>query len=141
MRSLHDLDAEIRATELRLAQRRQELNRDLQVSRERTRRTLASPAMLVGALVTGFVIERLGRVRRVRKTAPRSSGGGRMAGLAAGLGAAALRMAVSNPQLWRSARTFWEKRMAQRHGGGFPHAAQAPYDAREDVRYPFAGRK
>jgi len=141
MRSLHDLDAEIRATELRLATRRQELNRDLRVSRERTRRTLASPAMLVGALVSGFVLERIGRVRRVRKSARAKGGGGRMAGLVAGLGAAALRMAVANPQVWKSARALWERRMAQRRDKGAPHVPQGPYDTPEDVRYPFPGRK
>ena len=117
MRSLRDLDAEIRATELRLAHRRQELNRDLLVSRERTRRKLASPAMLMSAFVAGFVIERLGRIGRIRKSSTASKQGGPMAGVMAGLAAAAVRAAVSNPQMWASARALWEKRKAHRHDG------------------------
>ncbi len=140
MRSLRDLDAEIRATELRLARRRQELNHDLLVSRERTRRKLASPAMLMGAFVAGFVIERLGRIGRIRKSAPASKPGGPMAGVMAGLAAAAVRAAVSNPQLWASARALWEKRAAQRPGGWGRHAAATAYDGAEHVQPPFVGR-
>lgn len=107
MRSIHDLDEEIRRAEQRLQRRRQELSWNLHASRERTRRSLASPAALLSALAAGFVVERLGRLRPAHTNggdaAIRRSG---MAGLMVGLGAAALRTALSNPQLWRSAHAF-----------------------------------
>ncbi len=140
MRSLRDLDAEIRATELRLAHRRQELNRDLHLSRERTRRRLASPAMLMSAFVAGFVIERLGRIGRTRRSATATKQAGPMAGVMAGLAAAAVRAAVSNPQMWASARALWEKRKAHRHDESNRRATMA-YDGAQTVQPPFSGRK
>ncbi len=140
MRSLHDLDAEIRATEGRLEQRRLDLRRDLSASRERTRRGLASPGMLMTALVLGFSIERLGRLRRAHRTVNagtmQRTG---MAGLAAGLGAAAVRTVLANPALWQSMRALWAQRKS-RHGENHGSELEAtPFSSPDPNPYPFAG--
>jgi len=118
MRSLESLDDEIRETERRLALRRLELSANLHASRERARRSLTSPGMLIGAVVAGFVIERLGRLRSSRPARSQEQGrsgmSGGMSGLAAGIGAAAVRAVMSNPQLWHSARELWARRSAWR---------------------------
>lgn len=112
MRTLRDLDDQIGRAERRLAARREHLNESLESSRARTRVSLASPKVLAAAFVTGFVLERLGRLR------PR--GGGRQrhassgAGIAAGLAAAALRAALANPKLWEALRGTWKRRAAGR---------------------------
>jgi len=135
MRSLDSLDDEIRETERRLALRRVELSAHLQTSRERARRSLTSPGMLIGAVVAGFVIERLGRLRPARpaqteETFKRTG----MAGLAAGIGAAALRTALSNPQLWHSAREMWARRSASRRERF--DASDDPQNGYESERHP-----
>lgn len=130
MRSLQDLDTEIRATEARLAQRRFDLGRDLSRSRERTRNRLASPAMLLGALAAGFALERLGRLRPRRGADAAAIQRTGIAGLSAGLGAALVRAALSNPGMWQSLHAAWEHRRARR-----PMATPA----RERTPYPNAG--
>jgi len=141
MRSLDDLDHEIRATEARLAERRLALNRDLQASRERTRRSLGSPGMLIGAFVAGFAIERLGRLRPRRGA--NSAGSIQrtgVAGLAAGLGAAAVRAVLSNPQLWHSLQTMWARRRRTGSTAGVRPGFD-PYAVQDDPRFPTAGGK
>jgi hypothetical protein len=118
MRSLDSLDDEIRETERRLALRRLELTAHLQSTRVRARRSLTSPGMLIGAVVAGFLIERLGRLRPARPAHAESAEAVKrtgIAGLAAGIGAAAVRAALSNPQLWHSAREMWARRSASRY--------------------------
>jgi hypothetical protein len=128
MRSLDSLDDEIRETERRLALRRLELTTHLQTTRERARRSLTSPGMLIGAVVTGFVIERLGRLRPARPAQADAVTRTGMAGLAAGIGAAAVRAALSNPQLWHSAREMWTRRSASRRDR---------FDSAEDLQYGY----
>ncbi|HZP86514.1 MAG TPA: hypothetical protein VFB54_06815 [Burkholderiales bacterium] len=108
MRKLHDLDEEIRRAEQRLEARRKELNLDLYVSRIRARRSLSSPHVLIGAVVVGFLIERLGRLRPSKHREPKMASG--MSGIVAGLAAAALRSALSNPSVWQSLRKMWQAR-------------------------------
>lgn len=110
MRKLKDLDEEIRRAERRLEARRDDLNLNLYVSRVRARRTLSSPQVLIGAVVAGFLLERLGRLkpRRAREQPARSG----MSGIVAGLAAAALRSAMSNPSVWQSLRQWWSSRKA-----------------------------
>jgi hypothetical protein len=109
MRTLRDLDDQIGRAERRLAARREHLNESLENSRARTRVSLASPKVLAAAFVTGFVLERLGRLRpRGGRQRQASSG----AGIAAGLAAAALRSALGNPKLWDTVRGAWKRRTA-----------------------------
>lgn len=131
MRSLQDLDTEILATEARLAQRRLDLGRDLSRSRERTRNRLASPGMLLGALAAGFAVERLGRLRPRRGADAAAIQRTGIAGLSAGLGAALVRAALSNPGMWQSLHAAWEHRRARRSGAA-PASERTPHpDAAE----------
>lgn len=113
MLSIHDLDEEIRQAEQRLEHRREALNWNLYTSRERTTRSLTSPGMLIGALLAGFLVERLGRSQPAHDGDGATNGGAvsvqrtGIAGLAAGLGAAAFRSALRNPQVWNSVRDLW----------------------------------
>ena len=110
MRTLRDLDEKIGRAERRLAARREHLNASLASSRARTRVSLASPKVIAAAFVAGFVLDRLGRMR------PRSGEsqhrGSAVSGIVAGLAAAALRAALSNPRVWDSIRNAWARRGA-----------------------------
>ncbi len=108
MRRLRSLDAEIARTERRLEARRDDLNLDLFSCRVRARRAVASPKVLLGAVVAGFLIDRLGRLkpRRVRSR----ERGGAGSGIIAGLAAAALRSVLANPQMWQTLREAWARR-------------------------------
>ena len=81
MRKLRDLDEDIRRAERRLEARREELNLNLLVSRVRARRTLTSPGVLLGAVVAGFLVDRLGRLRPRKVTVERTRGGSMSASL------------------------------------------------------------
>lgn len=111
MRKLRDIDHEIQRAERRLATLRDELNINLQASRARARRTLSSPQMLLSALAAGFLLDRMSRRKSDHNEGRRTRGSG-MSGVVAGLAAAALRAAISNPSLWRSACQWWGARKA-----------------------------
>lgn len=110
MRKLHDLDEEIARAERRLEVRRDELSERLDRLRNGTRRRLASPAVLMGALAAGFLIDRLGRLKTRRAEGATKAGA---AGVFAGLAAAALRAAIANPRVWESLRGAWRGRRTQ----------------------------
>ena len=111
MRRLRSLDAEISRTERRLEARRDDLNLDLFACRVRARRAVASPKVLLGAVVAGFLIDRLGRLKPRRSHSRDRGGAG--SGIIAGLAAAALRSVLANPQMWQTLREAW----ARRRGG------------------------
>lgn len=113
MRKLTDIDHEIYRAEKRLAHLRDELNVNLETSRLRARRTLSSPRVLLSAVVAGFLLDRLSRRKPHRGEDRRARGSSGMAGIAAGLAAAALRAAVSNPSMWRNAKHWWDTRKAE----------------------------
>jgi hypothetical protein len=136
MRTLRDLDEEIERAERRLSARREHLNESLQSSRTRTRRSLASPQVLAAAFVAGFLIERLGRSAAPKSSAPQAKAAGGIAGIAAGLAAAALRAALSNPKLWESMRNAWARRAEAKIGMGYTVPAGAQGYADPAQRYP-----
>jgi hypothetical protein len=137
MRTLRDLDDEIGRAERRLAARREHLNESLTYSRSRTRVSLGSPKVLLGAFVAGFLLDRLARIRsRTSRRQPRQ--GSAASGIAAALAAAAVRAVLGNPKAWSSLREMWARRQSrqpQRHTpasrGVYPAALErAPYHER-----------
>jgi hypothetical protein len=106
MRRLRDLDEEIARAERRLETRRDALSDRLYDVRQCGRRALAAPGTLFGALVFGFLVDRVGRLRRNPQPAHRAG----VAGLLAGLAAAALRGAIANPKLWQALQARWRGR-------------------------------
>jgi hypothetical protein len=116
MRKLRDLDEEIARVERRLEAGRDALSDRLYDARLCARRTVSAPGALVGALAFGFIIDRLGRLRRRgAQRAQRAS----MAGLVAGLAAAALRGAIANPRLWQALQARWRGRAQPSHTRSF----------------------
>jgi hypothetical protein len=107
MRKLRDLDEEIARAERRLETRRDALSDSLYGARLCARRAMSAPKTLLGALALGFMIDRLGRLRSGgTRTAHRAG----IAGLLAGLGAAALRGVIANPGLWQALESRWRGR-------------------------------
>jgi hypothetical protein len=113
MRTLRDLDDEIARAERRLAARRKHLTTTLAVSRSRTRVSLASPKVLAAAFAAGFLLDRLGRVRRHGGRAQQRSAS---SGIIAALAAAAVRAVLGNPKVWSTLRDMWARRTA---GGSY----------------------
>lgn len=112
MHKLTDLDREIYRAERRLNTLRDELNVNLEASRLGVWKKLSSPKALLGAVAVGFLLDRMSR----RKKHVGDAGGMRasgMSGIAAGLAAAALRAAISNPSMWRGVRQWWSTRKAE----------------------------
>lgn len=114
MRKLRDIDDEIHRAEERLAILRDDLNVNLQASRLRARRTLSSPQVLFGAVAAGFLLDRLSRRKRHRGPERRARSSS-MSGIVAGVAAAALRAAISNPSMWRNVKQWWGERNAEAH--------------------------
>lgn len=107
MRKLRDLDEEIARAERRVEARRDGLSDSLYDVRLCVRRAMSAPRTLFGALAFGFVIDRLGRLRRRGAAVPHRVG---VAGLVAGLAAAALRGAIANPSVWQALQARWRGR-------------------------------
>jgi hypothetical protein len=108
MRKLHDLDDEIGRAERRIELHRDGLSANMHAARVRGNRTLTSPSVLLGAVVFGFLVDRLGRLKpKPRADKPPKSG---VNGIVAGLAAAALRSALSNPKTWQSMRDAFGRR-------------------------------
>ena len=119
MRKLRDLDDEITRAERRLELRRDGVNASLYAARARGSRVLTSPGVLLGAVVFGFLIDRLGRLKPKANKAQRSG----FSGIVAGLAAAALRSALSNPKAWQSIRnTFAGRKQVSTAPPALPHA-------------------
>lgn len=114
MRKLSDIDDEIHRAEQRLAILRDDLNVNLQASRLRARRTLSSPRVLFGAVAAGFLLDRMSRRKRHRGPERRGRSSG-MSGIIAGVAAAALRAAISNPSMWRDVKQWWSARNEAAH--------------------------
>jgi hypothetical protein len=123
MRPLNDLDAAIEASERGVATHRRNLEAALRDAEVRVKRNVASPKVLIGTVLAGYVVGRfIDRSRAQPALAGKAVG---IAGILGGLAISLLRAQLGTPGSWFN--EMLTQRMRARPPVPDPHAGDTPH--------------